>query len=359
MQLAIAALAGMVIAAISIWSSRAGAVPEEEPVAVVNDSPVTAVEFMREAERQRASVIDYFYRTYGAKMGHHFWESAFNGENPETALKERTLKEIVRTKVELELFQEHGLIHGTSDADLIRELEKENERRRAAIRANQPVYGPVHLDEAAFRDIFISKTRGELKEKLSRNELVANDDTLMRHYEAIKDPMLISEGTVRFDKLTVSYKDTGSGDGDGRSKDRVRAEMADAKRLADQGMELAEAAKELWVGVGASVAGYTEEELNNRTAGAYYKFQPALYALLTGGLPDGRVSPVIDEAAQGSYVLVRITDREAGGYRSFEESRSQVESSYRDTAYSAYLNRLVEAARVDLHPQAWKALRLL
>lgn len=351
--LVLAALAVMAVAGLSVYVSHTGAAPEAELVARVNGSPVTALEFKREMERHRAVIIEAFQRTYGAKVDNRFWQAEFNGENPETTLKQRALKSIVRIKVELELARRHGLIQGTTYNDLLREMDKENERRLAAVRAKQPVYGPVPLDEPSFMNIYMSKRRIELKEKLSLDELKAGDEVLKRHYEEMKDPLFVSGGKVRFENITVPYQDTGSGNEDSRWKEQAQAGMDTAKQLTEQGHSLAEAAKKLQGGEGAPVARYTEEELNNPTASAYYKFQPALYSMLTGGLPTGQISPVIDEASQGEYHLIKITGREASGYKSYDEVSSQVWSSYMDAAYSAYLDRLVEEARVDLYPEAW------
>jgi hypothetical protein len=357
-MLAIAALAIISIAGASIYSSRARALPGDEPVAKVNGSPVTVTEFKRELERQRSSVIDYFHRTYGAKIDSHFWKAEFNGENPERTLKQRVMKEIVRIKVELELFRQHGLIQGISHVDLIREMDKENERRLNAVRAKQPVYGPVQLDEMAFMNIYLSKRRNELKEKLSEDELKVDDEDLKHHYEQIKDQMFANEDRVRFEKLTITYKDAGSGSDEGRWKKNSRFGMDTAKRLADQGKELAEVAKELQGGDGTPVVRTTEEELNGNTAGTYFKFQPALYSILTGGLQTGQISPVIDEAAQGEYVLIKVTGRDASGYKSFEENSHNVWNRYMDAAYSTYLNKLVEEARVNIYSKAWNEISL-
>lgn len=351
--LALTALGMLAVGAVFVYSSGTAAVPDAELVAQVNGSPVNAVEFKRELERHRAEVIEGFHRTYGAKVDSDFWHADFNGQNPEEALKQRALKELVRTKIELELFRRHGLIEGTSYGDLIREMEKENERRLAAVRAKQPVYGPVPLDEPSFMNIYISKRRNELKEKLSEEELAAGVEDLKRHYEEIKDTLFVSEGKVRFEKISVSYKTAVSGNDGGRGKEQAQATLDMARLLADQGKSLAEAAKELPGGGGTVAVRYTEEELNSQTAGAYYKFQPALYSVLSSGLPVGRISPVFDEAAQGEMVLIKVIGRETGGYKSYEDQTRQVWSSYMDAAYSAYVDRLVDEAHVDIYPKAW------
>ncbi|RAU97317.1 hypothetical protein [Paenibacillus sp. YN15] len=139
------------------WAYAAAGTGGMAAVAEVNGSPVSAGEFRGALEQERAGVIDYYHRTYGAEYGAGFWEAGYGGEKPEETLKRRALREVVQVRTELELAWRHGLIPDASGEFLREEMEKENKRREAAIRANQPVYGPVRLDEAAFRNDYMAK----------------------------------------------------------------------------------------------------------------------------------------------------------------------------------------------------------
>ncbi|MFK7693089.1 hypothetical protein [Paenibacillus sp. HJGM_3] len=347
------------VAGILFYYALTGSNSNRAPVAEVNGSPISVTEFKRELARQRAAVIDYYYRTYGAEYGGDFWRRDYNGEIPEDTAKERALKEIVRIKLELELAKQHGLIQGTSYDDLIREMDKENKRRLAAAKAHEPIYGPVQLDERAFMDYYISKLRNELKEKLSEDELSVSDEELKRQYELVKDTLLKNEDRIKFEALSVSYKNNERSSGTIDQQKQTAKKLMDAiKPLLDQGKEMEEAAKELKAGSEAPAIRHTEEEFNDHTARTFFKSQPVLYSILAGNLGTGQVSSVFDEAAQGEYVLIKVLERETNGYKSFDENTRNVWNRYMDTAYTAFLNKLVDDARVHVYTTKYDKITL-
>jgi hypothetical protein len=57
--------------------------------------------------------------------------------------------------------------------DLIRSWRMRMNGDRQAIEAKLHVYGPVRLDEGTFINVYLSKLRNELQEKLSEAELLS------------------------------------------------------------------------------------------------------------------------------------------------------------------------------------------
>ncbi|GLX70985.1 peptidylprolyl isomerase [Paenibacillus glycanilyticus] len=344
--------AAIILAAISIiggtiyYASSGKAAADRIPVAEVNGAEITAKEFMSELQRQRASVIDSFRLTYGAEYGSEFWKTDYNGETPESAAKQKALDELVRMKVELALAQKYGLVKGTTDVELRQEMDKENKRREAAVKANQPIFGPVQLDENSFRNVYMSKIRNELKEKLSEKELKASDEDMKNVYEQLKETLFTDVGRIRFQKLAVSYKEAGSGSDE--QKQAARKHIESALQLVKQGEGMSEAAMETESG---HLVRYSEEEWNANTAGSYFKSQPALFSALSGDMKPGEVSGVIDEEQQGEYALIKIMQREADGYTSLDDNEGTVRNSYLDSAYTAYLNKLIDEAKVQIIPE--------
>jgi hypothetical protein len=347
----------ILIAGVVLLYGSTGSISDRAPVAEVNGSVITAQELGNELKQQRASVIDYFYRSFGAEYGKNFWKTDFNGENPEDTAKKRALQEIIRLKIELELAEQHGLVQGTSYDDLLREMDKENQRRLAAVQAREPIYGPVQLDESTFMNYYISKLRIELKEKLSKDELSVTEEDLKQHYEFVKDTLFAMEDKIRFQKISVSYLDDGrSGSTSNQKKQTAKKGIDSIKLLLDKGKEMDEAVRERQGGNEALAVRYTEEDFNNETAGTYFKSQPVLYSVLKDNLSVNSVSPVLDEAMQGEYVLVKVTGRETSGYKSFDETERNVRNHYLDTAYGAYLEKLIREAKVDIHESSYKRI---
>ncbi|RED63863.1 hypothetical protein [Cohnella lupini] len=348
------------IVLLSIYYVSARPHPERTPVADVNGSPITARELENELMRQRAGVIDYFRQTYGAEYGKDFWETDYNGETPGSVARNWALQSLVRTRLELELAQSYGLIRGTSYEDLLLEMDKENKRRRAAVQANEPVYGPVKFDESFFLNYFLSHLRIELKEKLSEKEVKMTDEDLQKHYEQIKDTMFTLEGKVSFEKTAVSYR----GEGKGTSAERklTAKKLAESLRtLVDQGMEVTEAVQSarLQAGNDTVTIRNTDDELTGDKAGAYYRSQPQLYSILSGSLKAGQISAVFDEELLGEYVFIKVKAIEADGYQSFEENKHNVRSSFMDIAYESYLDKLYDKATIEIYEERIDRLKLL
>lgn len=339
-----------------VYYASAGANSSRAPVAEVNGSVITAQEFKNELEQQRATVIDYFYRSKGVEYGKNFWKTDFNGEKPENTAKKRALEEIIRLKIELELARQHDLIQGTSYDDLLQEMDKENKRRLAAVKAREPIYGPVQLDESTFMNYYISKLRIELKEKLSEEELSVTEEELKQHYELVKDTLFTNEDRIRFQKISVSYKEDVQSNTNNQKKQLVKKRMDSIKLLLDKGKEMDEAVRELQGENEAFAVRYTEEDFNNDTASTYFKSQAVLYSVLTDNLSVNQVSPVLDETMQGEYVLVKVTERETSGYKSFDDNERNVWKNFLDTAYGDYLGKLIREAKVDIHESNYKRI---
>ncbi|WP_236291574.1 peptidylprolyl isomerase [Paenibacillus allorhizoplanae] len=341
-----------------VFYATVGADSGQTSIAMVNGSMITTQEFKSELNKQRASVIDYFYRSKGVAYGKNFWETDYSGENPEETAKKRALDEIIRFKIELELAAQHGLIQGTSYDDLLHEMDKENKRRLAAVKAREPIYGPVQLDESTFMNEYISKLRTQLKETLSEDELNVTEEDLKRHYELLKDTFFTLEDRIRFQKISVSYKEDAQSNTSNPKKQSIKKRMDAIKRLLDQGEEMDQAISELQGENDAFMLQFTEENLSKDTASTYFKSQAVLYSVLTDNLGVNQVSSVLDETMQGEYVLVKVVSREKSGYKSYDESKRNVWKNYVDTAYGDYLDKLTREAKVDIDESTYKNIHV-
>ncbi|WP_162259684.1 peptidylprolyl isomerase [Paenibacillus sp. Soil766] len=355
-KIVVALLIVIPIAVSVMYYASAGANSSRAPVAKVNGSVITSQEFESELEEQRATVIDYFYRLNGAEYGKNFWKTDVNGDNPEDTAKMWALKEIIRFKIELELAQQHGLIQGTSYDDLLQEMDKENKRRIAAVNARETIYGPVQLDESTFMNYYLSKLRTQLKEKLSEVELRVTEAELKQHYELVKDTLFTKEDRIRFQKIAVSYKENVQSSTNNPKKPLTKKLMDSIKISLDKGKEMDETVRELQGQNEAIAVRYTEEEFNSDTASTYFKSQAVLYSVLTDSLEANQVSSVLDETMQSEYVLVKVVERETGGYKSFDENERNVWKNYVDTTYGAYLDKLIREAKVEINESNYKSM---
>lgn len=237
-------------------------------------------------------------------------------------------------------------------------MDKENKRRLAAVKAREPIYGPAQLDESTFMNYYISKLRTQLKEKLSEDELNVTEEDLKRHYELIKDTLFTLEDRIRFQKISVSYKEDAQSNMNNSKKQSIKKRMDAIKLLLDQGKEMDQAISELQGENDAFMLRYTEENFNKDTAGTYFKSQAVLYSVLADNLGVNQVSSVLDETMQGEYVLVKVVGREKSGYKSYDESKRNVWRNYVDTAYGDYLDKLIREAKVDIDESIYKKIHI-
>lgn len=338
-----------VVTGVGVFYAHGGTSEASSVVAKVNGVGITAVEFRRELDNQRAPVIDYFHRTYQANVTEAFWDTSYGGENPRKLAKARAMEELVKRKVELELGNRYGLLSGMAYEDLLEQMDRENKRRAEAVKARQPVYGPVRLEETVFIPYYMSKLRNELKEKVAAADLGVSEEELLRLKALEKNPAPPEAERVRFQKLAVSYRSAElMGDG------ALANQQETLVRLKQQ---LEQAAGETALSRGGADIRVTEEELNGETAGIYFKSQPVLYALLTGGLQKGQASPVFDEGLQGQLVLVKVLEREKGDSGGGSSGKVPEAAVSFDSLYREYIGQLAAEAEVILS-QSYDRIRM-
>lgn len=352
-----AAVLAALIYGVVLISASAQAPAEDAPIAQVNGDPITAAEFNRLLGLQRAVVIDYFKRTYGAEFGKQFWSADYGGEVPAAMAKEQALQEAVRQRIILNLAKAHGLIQGSSYRDVLAEMARENERRQAAVQAGRPIYGPVQFDENVFVDFYMNKVLIGLKEKLSGAGPAITDDELLRHYELIKDELFALENRVAFHYISVSYSGNGGSGDDGLRQQALEA-METVKLQLEQGRTVDEAVGALPGGGAALELHVSEEQFSRETASNYYRTAPELYAVLTDEPQAGQISPVIHNGATRQYALAVIIETAPGGYKSFDDQKGNVRKAYIDAWFDDYLGKLVKEAKVTISEDRYSRITM-
>ncbi|MCX7708971.1 MAG: right-handed parallel beta-helix repeat-containing protein [Clostridia bacterium] len=150
---------------------------EDTVVARVSGYPVYARELRQRMEGRRADVYGYILNKYGAQDSENFWRTSFDGEIPGEIVKKAAMEESIRIKVQQILARENGILKDDSYLAFLNELEKENERRKDAIKGKQIIYGPEEYGEAEFFSYAFSNMVIRLKEKLNKNELLVPEET--------------------------------------------------------------------------------------------------------------------------------------------------------------------------------------
>lgn len=351
--LAVACCLGVLLAALAglTWfDGWTEAKPDRSVVAEIDGEDVTEELFRWALARERWAVIEPFKQSPDAVVDESFWQHPNEGATPHETVKRRALDAVVRLKAQLRLAEEQGFIADGSFEGLLAERNRENARRANALKAGLPVYGPATFEADDFADFYLGRLTVELKEKLAEDELALTDRELRRHYDEVKDELFRLEGRARFSVVTASYRK------DGVESEELKREAAAAIEAASRRLAAGEAATDI---AGARDAGSlrsedgespalqtTEENFNADTARYYYRTLPQLYELLAAGPPAGTASPVMDDAYNGRYVLAVVIDSEAGGYADFEKSKAAVRQHALESAYTRYVDKLAENAKV-------------
>ena len=145
-------------------------------VATVDGEPIVFAELCFAAGDIRSDVISYFYNTYSAEQTENFWQSEFNGENPNSRLYSLTFEEAVRIKTEQLMMREYGIADDLSYKSFYDSFMAENKRRAKAIENDEIIYGPKQYTEISYFE-YIHNNR-LLKLKAAINKKISGGDEL-------------------------------------------------------------------------------------------------------------------------------------------------------------------------------------
>ncbi len=308
-------------------------------VARVNDDPISVRLFERRLARNRFLAFGYFQARYGAVVDADFWTSSYEGEVPAEWLKQRTLEECVRIKIELGLAKESGVIGDTGYAALLQALDLENQRRREALAAGQPIYGPEQYREDEFFLYVMNNLRIAVQKRLSQTRLQASEETLRAHYETMRDTHYDRGDRVRVWGLQVQY---GAREGYSETliRDEARARTEEAKERLEQGLPFEE------VGSEYNEDGVLNEEVFDFESRLGDRTHRAGRRAVAMELEEGETSEVFEDMS--AFFILKCVEREALGYAPYEEVEGSVRQHYLHETYEGLIGDLVEGATVEV-----------
>ncbi|HHW00551.1 MAG TPA: hypothetical protein GXX36_13460 [Clostridiaceae bacterium] len=316
---------------------------ENKIVATVNGDPVYVEEFRERLLMQKVPVQQFFREKYGIQAGDGFWESYFEGENPLKTAKEMALNECVQIKVEQQLGRDKGLVEDISYPAFLKQLEKENKRRKKAVENNEIIYGPVEYQKNVYYEYLYSNMKIALKELLEGKEIQFTEEDLMSYYEQIKDSLYRKEGEVKILKAYVTYTDENRNFSEENRKAALE-KIRQVKLKMDQGENIKNISDSSPKGESLKV-NFVEQVFNEKTA--KHDQQSALELKTRARrLSVGEISDIIEE--NNTFYVIKCLEREADGYKSFEEVRENVKSKFIDEKYNEMVEGLVKAAKVEI-----------
>lgn len=307
-------------------------------IAYINQEPIEENEFKLIFTKHRGDVLSYFHRNYKVDSSDDFWRTDYKGEIPAVMAKELTLNTLTRIKAEQKLMKEKGIIEDMTYSTYLKALEKENERRRVALKNNQVIYGPKQYTEDTYYDYLHSTRLHVLKDKLSKDEFAITEEELNTYYENTKDryPDYKKADFIKVRCIKITY---GQGDKDTVSREKAikliqEAEKAlQTKSFDDVMTQYNENNEEI------------EIVFDDTTYRENVKNEIELYGPISE-LKVGEVSEIIQ--FNSAFYIVDCIEREEGKYRTFDEYRETIWKNYVNEQFIEYLDQLVEEVSVNI-----------
>lgn len=164
----------------------ANAPVRDETIAMVDGASIAREEFEIELDFQRAAVIDRFRQRGDTTPDPQFWSTSYGGLTPAVVLRERALAESIRRKSQQLELRRAGIAREIDFASLDRRWSEENQRRDAAIRNGERVYGPIHIERAQFAIYELTNQILSYKRWAADTVLRPSDAELRAYYEKTK-----------------------------------------------------------------------------------------------------------------------------------------------------------------------------
>ncbi len=285
----------------------------------VNGAPVTVREFRQRMEYDyRALTIDHFTKKWGGESDGEFWDTEFDGMTPREYLTEKTIEACTLIKIQTLEMQKRDILKDISYESFLRDMERENQRRKELVERGGIIYGPQQYSENEYFIYVFSNLQKELKEQLAK-ELGWNEaDKLQAYYLENRDTYFKYSDQIEVLKIVFAYdKDT---------KEEIYAQLEEIRQIASDWQKFEKAGSEVGI---VERQLFTEESA--RSDSRYY--EPLKLAAME--LEPGSVSQVIDDGER--LALIYCVSREEGEYIPFNTVIDQVSSLHSDECYEKWL----------------------
>ena len=170
--------------------------PDKAPLLFVNGYAVSIEEFRWFMQQERAGVFQYVKTRYNLDYGKGFWDHDCGQTTPRAIILKQTTDRIVREKIEQILFVQLGLVKDVNYVTFLRDLERLNIQRTAAINRGQVIYGPVNYTQLQYYGHWKATLQIQSKEKLSTSHFDVDDKKVKKFYDKNKSKFFRAVPTI-------------------------------------------------------------------------------------------------------------------------------------------------------------------
>lgn len=309
-------------------------------IARINGEPVTTTEFRNELKKHKAEVYSYF--SSRNKLNDDFnWSSSYNGETPLDRLKKRAFESLTKTKVQLLLMKEKGLMSDISYDAFLRNLEETNKKRLESVQNKQPVYGPVQYSENNYFNYLFTNNVIRLKELMAGREISLEETDLKNFYDTIKTKLF----KVPDDKLYERYYLSLPPSADSLKRSLLTGQLMKAREHLVNGLPSREVLKITNEGKVPVVKFQTGEDKGEKTERKETEADSTFY--YSRRLALNEVSPIFEE--QGNLNIIRIIQVKDNGFRPYAEVKKYLAGNLIDRTYTEIINNKAKQAKVEIN----------
>lgn len=147
-------------------------------VATIDGQTVSAGEYRLVMLRNVSDVFTRFKREKDLDDHIGYWKDTGSADSPIAALRQETLADLVRIKVEQALAKKMNVRKDSSFATFRKELTQENARRSAALAGKQVIYGPRQYSETIYYYVLFDNMAFQLRQELAKEADVPEEAVL-------------------------------------------------------------------------------------------------------------------------------------------------------------------------------------
>lgn len=300
---------------------------------VINEVSIPQEEYEMFLQDQKALTVNYFTQTYGAEYDAEFWTTKYGEEIPIEVAKGVALEKLVRMKVEQQVAKELGLIGDTHFNTLIEEMDK-----------NKSMYGAENMDLFQRYSVFHSKLVLDAKNQFKINYKEIDEKILKAKYEEVKETLFNVPDDLKVMELAIEIIEEND------------TESVLNAILADVGEEIT---------VDDLISKYQGKALivpKEKNYGVYegkdsnLSEQDLMLKEMAYTLENGEVTMMMPSEEE-CYILICV-ERQTNGIASFDEVKSIVEDMVKEEAYKAYIDGLIDKAKIDKDHQTYNAVMM-
>lgn len=326
----------LILVAILLYSLSNSNVSGDMVIATVNGYDITYDEFMQYASKHRANIRAYFMQQYEVVDSKDFWQKSFNGEIPIEKLRQATMEELIRVKVEQSEMVTLGIAKDVEYATLLKELQQENEDRLNALEAGKIIYGPKQYTLRAYIDYIHEERRISFIEKLKDTYLILSDEEALLFYNQHKDQFK-NQDVIKVEALKVVKKSN--------KVELINKTLQVLINSVNEGLSF-DAILEKYRDQDA-VSIVKENYLLDQNTSNEKDTNLSTLQWYANEMATGEISEII--LVNDVYYFIKVVDKKDGGYMMYEEVTQYIQSALLRQKYKAYIESKIEEAVLEVN----------